>query len=218
MTASPVVYSHPVCSDAGIVVVDPFLEIFQILAPVIVGVSNIAIPGRVSSGCDVEVREIARIGKCWDSYNNEEDDADEDAEEMMCGWFAFMAFVKAGQCYTNEEIEKGENRKEVSKSDGEIAGDADVAVKENKENGEVFCDMVLERTRKKKPEFLRCLLFDGAGQAKESVASGRDEKEKKRECFLEEKDHREIPGRRDIGNSAEKVVDIAGSNAGKHFG
>lgn len=116
----------------------------QILAPVIIGISSVQVAVFVSADDSIEVGEIARIAENRDRDDKKEEDSDEPGDELAGERFVRVTFVEVGQGFTHEEIEKRQDRKEVTEADGEVAGDAYVAVEQDKEQSEIFRNMALK--------------------------------------------------------------------------
>lgn len=91
----------------------------------------------VSSSYGVEIRKVARVGEERNSHDREEDDSIDDSNQLMSMRLFSVAFVEVSQGFSNEQIEKGENRKEVAKSDGEVARDAHVAIKQYEKDSDI---------------------------------------------------------------------------------
>ena len=51
-------------------------QVFQILPPVIIGISDVLVAVLIATGYGVEIREVARVGKNGNSDDNESDNAD----------------------------------------------------------------------------------------------------------------------------------------------
>ena len=127
-----------------IIVFHPLFEILQILSPIVVGISSIEVAVFVSTDDSIEVGEIARIAEDGHSDDKEKEDTDEPGDELAGQGFVGVTFVKVGQGFTHEEIEKRQDRKEVAEADGEVAGNAYVAIEQDKEQSEILCDFALE--------------------------------------------------------------------------
>lgn len=114
------------------------------MTPVVIGVSGIQITFGMAAGCRIEVREVAWIRKKGGDNNDEHENADEASYHLSSRWFFGVAFVKVSQGFSDEHVEKRQNGKEVTEANIEVAGDADVAVKEDEEGTEVLGDAILQ--------------------------------------------------------------------------
>ncbi len=51
-----------------------------------------------------------------------------------------MPSIEVGERERHQEVQKGGNREEMAETDSEVPGDADIAIKQDKENREILHD------------------------------------------------------------------------------
>ncbi len=89
---------------------------------------------RVTASSNVEVGEIARVGDDRDGDDRKHDESKYDTEELVRDWLTLVAFVEVCEGERYQEVEEGEYGEEMAETDGEIAGDTNVGIEENKEH------------------------------------------------------------------------------------
>lgn len=167
-------------------VFDEAAEMFQVLSPVIVGVGrdHVAVP--MPTGEHVVVGEVTWIyGKRGD---------EEEAEKQSSEWtkdipeFFLVPVIEIGCGFGSEEIQERENRKEVTKTDIQVSGDADEGIEENKEYRKVLGGSILEGGRKDSEEIGGGVAFDRSDDTEESVRRCDQKEKKERKGFLQAED------------------------------
>lgn len=193
-------------------------QVFQILAPIVVGIGGIEVALEVTAGDRIEIGEVVRVGEEWGGCHDEEKNTEDYSDQLVSDGLSRMALVEVGQGLADEEVEEWKDREEVTESDVQVAGDADVAVKQDEKNREILSDVfsegVSQELRKRECSFLNVASADTV----EAVSGRGEEKKEKGQRFFEGEDDREV---RRIGfgrNGTHVVVDVAGSDSREDLG
>ena len=201
-----------------IVGINPRTQPLGVLPPVVVGIGDIFVALGMSAHRCVEIGEIARIGEDrYEKYpaGEDENESSHDAPRRV---IAVMALPVVKDSLGSEDIEEGENREEMSKTDVEIAGDAEVAVEADKSEHGILRDMRLEGMSKyATPRLSASPVFIGNfDDATESVEESEAEYGEEWQCGFHEEDDGKVECGRLVGDRAEEVVRIAAGDACKH--
>lgn len=121
-----------------------FAKTFEILTPVVIGISDVLVTIAVAACYGVEVRKVAWVGKYGDSDDDSGNYSTNNLEEVFGVRSTFGALEEVKSSFGYEYIEKGKDREEVTETDIEIAGDADIAVEHDKEKHESLSHTIPE--------------------------------------------------------------------------
>ena len=198
---------------ARIEFLDEDAEPFEVLAPVIIGIGDVAIAFLRSSGGLVEIGEIGRIGENRNGENPESDGRDRGASRQLALEPASPGEIE--DRFRDEDVQERENRKEVTKTDIEVARYGNERIEGDEAEHRVLRDMTLEGVRENVPWRAHRLVFESAPDPIESVEQAEDEEEKKRERFLEEEDDGKVPRIRVGGHVTHEEMRVASGDSGE---
>ena len=175
----------------GVVSLHKFFEILEILTPVIVGVSDIVIAHAVATPRGVKVREVTRERYHWDGDDREHDEAEEKREKFPGDGIILVASIEVSERECHQEVQKGKYREEVTESDREVPGNADVSIKQDKEYREILHDSRPKGMNQKETKWL-CTRHETMAEVKESDRGGDHKEKEEGQSRFEEEDNGEV--------------------------
>lgn len=170
------------------------------MSPIVIRIGSDHVAILVSASQGIVVREIAWIDRERDKNEKGKEKSHERAKEYAGS--SHVPSVEIRECFSNEEVEKRENWKEVAESDIEVTGNADVGVEHDEKESEVLSDVFLKGIREDSEKIRGKLSSQSFVDAEKSVAQCGQENKEERKGFFETKNNGEIKGRSGIRNGA----------------